>query len=424
MNYTNSLKATILLYNCLWKLIIPLLKFNKRLQDGFEQRTLKINDLPKSDVWIQAASAGEAYLALDIIKNFNPENSLKIYLTTNTKQGFELINKGISAYKGSFSVKTGYFPFDAPSLMEIAVKTIKPKLMILLETEIWPGLLYSLKKSGIKTVIINGRITEQSLKGYTGFSSLLKQLAPNKILAISDGDKFKFEHIFGQGIGEVMSNIKFDRVGLNNSMDSDKNPLKNIIPDKADFIVLASIRQEEELLVHNMILEISSKYKDLIIGLFPRHMERINQWESLLNKSQLKWTLRSKINSPTSNGTIILWDKFGELNAAYNYATAAFVGGSLLPLGGQNFLEPLTCGITPVIGPFWENFAWIGREIIEKKLVLEAPTWSDAVELIINNIKNIPQKELISKSAFEYLKEKQGGTLKAVSEIKKFLNKK
>ena len=106
-----------------------------------------------------------------------------------------------------------------------------------------------------------------------------------------------------------------------------------------------------------------------------------------MSRLDIPWSLRSQTEHLVSQGTVILWDTFGELSLAYKISRAAFVGGSLAPLGGQNFLEVIIYGVVPVIGPSWENFAWIGSEIVEKGLVRIAADWREVVSILTEDLK-------------------------------------
>jgi 3-deoxy-D-manno-octulosonic-acid transferase len=107
---------------------------------------------------------------------------------------------------------------------------------------------------------------------------------------------------------------------------------------------------------------------------------------------------------------------------AYRHSKAAFVGGSLEPLGGQNFLEALTCGVIPVIGPYWENFYWAGNEIVKKGLVRIASGWREVADILIENTKKPPSHEDVLNKALMYLKNRQGGTAQACNIITEILN--
>jgi 3-deoxy-D-manno-octulosonic-acid transferase len=407
-----KIKSAYKLYSLAWRAAIPILKFNKRFTDGWSQRTSGA-ELPSADLWIQAASVGESYLAREILNNIKPYRKIKVLLTTNTSQGMEILESSIEDIRekdNNIFATAAYFPFDSPSVMREAVSRVRPEAMILLETEIWPGLIKALKEHGSKIFIINGRITEKSIKRYMKLSWLLGHLAPDEILATTEYDAERFRRLFTLSSIDIMPNIKFDRISSNALPDSNIVSLDNIVSNNLPFVVLASVRQEEEEDIVKIIEYIVTKYTSAVIGLFPRHKQRVRVWEEILRKKGFTWKLRSKLRSKASSGTIILWDTFGELTAAYNLATSAFVGGSLKPLGGQNFLEAVSCGIVPVIGPFWDNFLWVGEEAFKIGLVKQATSWKGVARIILNDLNTPPSREKIFKKGLLYIKERQGGT--------------
>jgi 3-deoxy-D-manno-octulosonic-acid transferase len=414
-----SVKIGLWLYNIIWSIVVPFLRLNARLAEGFEQRTLQCR-LPRADLWIQAASAGEAYLARELLDALEPHHPVRIHVTTNTRQGMEILERAINeinTHEKIGSVSAAYFPFDKPTFMEKAVRSIRPHTMVLLESEMWPGLLAALKKYGRKTLIINGRIRSKSLSRYLKWPALWHAIKPHKILAISEDDARRFANLFGNEHVAVMPNIKFDRFDPLDTHTLKQNPLEKILPAGTPFIVLGSIRQEEEPLVEKIIKRVSQKKPELIIGLFPRHLHRIDFWQAALDTLGLTWVLRSRINRDITDGTVILWDTFGELSEAYALAHAAFVGGSLAPLGGQNFLEPLTHGVVPVIGPSWENFAWVGTQIVKAGLVRVAKDWKGVVELLLSDVNRPSAHDSVRKKALKYIQERQGGTAQAAGII-------
>ncbi len=411
-------KATFLFYDLAWGLAIPALRRNQRLAEGFDQRMLRNNVLKKSDLWIHAASAGESYLAWSLLKNLNIPARVRILVTSDTRQGMEILERAIEDIapdKKNMKVYTAYFPFDRPVIMEAAVRKICPKIMVLLELEIWPGMLSALKKYGSKILIVNGRITAKSLKRYLLWPSFWHCLTPDKILAISENDVRRFAMLFGKKRVRVMPNMKFDRLGSSEAQE--RHLLDKILPSDKPLIVLGSTRQEEEPLIEKIILRLCTSVPEAIIGLFPRHMHRINHWETVMERTGVSWILRSEIENKdeksASHRRVILWDTFGELTQAYERSKAVFVGGSLAHLGGQNFLEPLICGVIPVIGPSWENFAWVGREILEQGLVRVATNWKEVADILAENVRISPPHKKIRKAALNYVKKRQGGTATA-----------
>ncbi len=418
-------KTAFWLYNLVWGAVIPMLRRNHRLAEGFGQRIFQ-HKAGKADIWIQAASAGEAYLAIGILKNLKPMGPTRILITSNTKQGIEILDRAIGDItqdSGKISACTAYCPFDKPSVMETAVQEIQPCVMVLLESEIWPGLLHALKKNKCKILIINGRITGKSLGRYLIWPSLWCFLRPDRILAVSKTDAERFARLFNTENTDVMPNMKFDMVGENRS--SGKNPLENIFGHDKSLLVIGSTSQEEEPLVEKIILRIRQSMPGVVIGLFPRHMHRLRHWQDRLDSIEAPWILRTEIEKTGSNrtlhGKIILWDTFGELRMAYELSKAAFVGGSLAPLGGQNFLEPLSCGIIPVIGPCWDTFHWVGQEIVDQGLIRVAGTWKEVADILIENMKQPLSHEKVREASVKYMKGRQGGAALACRLIEEYL---
>ena len=227
------------------------------MAEGYRQRTLKGNLPGTADIWIQAASVGESFLALEIVKSLETKQPIRYLLTSNTRQGIEILNRELreqTFVENRNRLFVRYFPFDKPSLMTTAVARIRPKLMVLLETEIWPGLLQALKRYGCKTLIINGRITEKSLRRYLLWPSIWQSLKPDKILAISPADADRFAQMFGRGGIEVMHNLKFDRIlPASGSLDDDHNRIDAILTPEVPLVVLASVRGGEETDVKKII---------------------------------------------------------------------------------------------------------------------------------------------------------------------------
>ncbi|WP_419784709.1 3-deoxy-D-manno-octulosonic acid transferase [Maridesulfovibrio sp.] len=140
-----------------------------------------------------------------------------------------------------------------------------------------------------------------------------------------------------------MPNVKFD--GTNTAaLASHRQPALFLFRPKTPFIILGSVRKEEESQVLKLAESLKKERPKTVIGLFPRHMHRIDAWEKMLEDAGLPWVLRSEIENTVPFGHIVLWDVFGEMQSAFSLARAAFIGGSLAPVGGQNFLEPLAYG--------------------------------------------------------------------------------
>lgn len=424
------LKAAFRLYDLAWAAALPFLSRNKRLKEGFAQRTLAGALPAKTDLWIQAASAGEANLAFEIVKRFAAEppppfsanRPLRILVTTNTSQGLETLSRAFEGILPGAPVlaRAAYMPFDRPSLMERAVQSAYPRAVVLLETELWPGFMAALRRTSAKLLVVNGRMTAKSLGGYLAFGSLWPAIAPDRVLAVSERDARRYGTLFGADRVEVMPNIKFDRMAAFASPAG--GDLGGALPAGGRFVVLGAVRREEGDAVLALASDILRDCPDAILGLFPRHMHHLAFWRELLDAAGLPVALRSELSGPAQTGSVILWDVFGELAKAYGAAAAAFVGGSLAPLGGQNFLEALAGGVVPVIGPSWSNFAWIGREIVDAGLVREAADWREAAGALKALLAVPPPREATRQAALAYIRGRQGGTRQACARIAEALS--
>jgi 3-deoxy-D-manno-octulosonic-acid transferase len=240
-------------------------------------------------------------------------------------------------------------------------------------------------------------------------------------LAISAADADRFARLFGPNDVEVMANIKFDRMAPLSSVRDDRTAIESILPRDIPFVVFASIRHEEESEVKKILLEIASNRPQIVTGVFPRHLQRLKFWQEGLNQLKIRWVLRSAVSKPVSAGTLILWDTFGELMSAYRLAQSAFVGGSLAPLGGQNFLEAIINGVIPVIGPSWENFAWVGQGILDTGLLRVADDWQQTAALILQDLDSPRPRTSVIARAYQFIKARQGGTDQACRQIESIL---
>jgi len=408
------------LYNMLWRVSLPFLKTNTRLKSGFQKRVTCFHHA-RADIWIQAASAGEAYLAAAILKKLSPKTGLKVLVTTTTTQGKDILQTKLTKKNThkSIDLKIEWFPFDMPDIMEKTVKAINPRVMVLLETEIWPGLLYHLKQNKTRILIINARLSKNSYTHYMKTKFLWNHLSPDTILATSTQDAQRYEQVFEGGMAETMPNIKFESMDLDEADVNRLEKIKKILPETLPLTILASTRKKEEKDILHIIKNILAAFPDQVVAIFPRHMHRIDAWKKHLTAQNLNFHLRSNIRSPRKDPGIILWDTFGELKTAYGLASVVFVGGSLKPMGGQNFIEPAIQGAVTVTGPYYDDFAWVTDDIFKQGIVIKKNHWKTVAKTITTSLENPGNRSKRKEQALEYLQSNQGGTDKACHKILK-----
>jgi 3-deoxy-D-manno-octulosonic-acid transferase len=417
-------------YDRLWRAAIPLLKRHPRLATGYAQRCLKDGTppLPRADLWWQAASAGEAYLVVALSAALGLRRPTRLLVTTQTRQGYDILTDhaaGLRRRGAPLALTVRYLPFDRPALMRRAVAQVRPRLAVLLETELWPGLMEALKVAGIPLAVVNARMGARSHRHYLLRASLWRALRPEAILALSSRDAGRFASLFGTRGVTTMPNIKFDRVDAAAARPSGE--LRALFADGRPLVVLGSVRSAEEPQIESLLVRLHRRHPGALLALFPRHMERLRHWQAALSRRELPWVVRSRARGRhpvLTGGGVLLWDSFGELGAAYALACGAYVGGSLVPLGGQNFLEPLALGIRPVIGPHWDNFAWVGREVVREGLVQEVKDTAEAFGALSMAIQTPADEEerAAVRAAFDaYLAPRRGGSAQAAALIRTYL---
>lgn len=408
------------LYNLIWKLALPFLKRNPRLRQEFEKR-ISFPHLSPADLWVQAASAGEAYLAVTLLLNLRPRTPLKVLVTTTTTQGRDILASGLTPDRVSqnMDLTIAWFPFDMPDIIRQAVAVIAPKALVLLETELWPALLYGLKKRKTKIIMVNARMSKKSFGRYHKTKCLWKHLAPDLILAISDQDRDRFQKIFETSKIRTMPNMKFEAIETDPSSLSYRDNMADIFPCPLPLTILASVRRQEEKQVFLMLKKLLKLFPHQVVAIFPRHLGRLRSWEKRLSSLGLNFYLRSDLSSPMKGPGVILWDVFGELKTAYAFASVVFVGGSLKPLGGQNVIEPGIHGAVTVIGPYYEDFAWAAEDMIEKGLLLSESSWEGVARTMVKALDHPPDLKAQKALVQSHIQSRKGGTRQACDEILK-----
>ena len=399
-----------ILYSMLWCVTGPLLFFSARMRQGWRQR-LGIGKPASCEVWIQGASAGECALVANLLEHLQ---GVRVLATSCTSQGLDVLGR-----TGSPELQTRMLPLDLPFLMGRMLDQARPRVVVLLETEIWPGLLMACAARNIPVLVVNARMTAKSLAGYLFLRPVLRLCAPAFCGAIAPADARRFGLVFGPKRTTVTGNIKFDRAMSTPFLERADNPLACLIPQDTPFLILGSVREQEEPAVLELIRKLRTGEPRCVIGLFPRHMHRIPAWESMLAKAAIPCVRRSALTAQAEPEAVVLWDKFGELGPAYALAQRAFVGGSLVRLGGQNFLEPLAQGVLPCVGPHTRNFDWVGKEIFEV-LVFQS---ADISELARTLLAPPPAREEVRAAALAYVHARQGASAASARLIRPFLSR-
>ena len=387
-----------ILYNLIRTLLYIVLGigmiFSTKLKDFIMKRLFQKVDIEgKLDtVWVHCASVGEVNLAEPIIKNFIDETSDQIILTMMTDTGRGVAEK---KYSGNKRVKLLYFPLDDCLAIKKILKRIVLKKLVIIETEIWPNLINMCSKRA-KVVMINGRISDRSIKSYTRIKFLLKNLFKNIETFIMQTEQDRERIIFLGAIPKRVynyGNLKFN-IELPTYTKEELNELKESLGvDGRRVFVAGSTRDDEE----EYILEAFDELKETLLILVPRHIERTDDiCERLLeNKYEYRrWTdiYEEKVeeNIELIRGLskkkigIVIVDKIGELRKLYAICDIAYVGGTLVDIGGHSLLEPLFYRKPPIFGPYIQNVRNIAKEVISRKIGTQVRNGKELKKVIMN----------------------------------------
>lgn len=365
LRYNLALHAALLLGAPVW---IPwVLVSGKRRRNVLDRLGLRRARIPvpagKRRIWIHAVSVGETLSAVPLVRalrNRLPET--EILFSTVTMTGQEVARKSLGeATDGIF-----FFPFDLPGTCSMFLDRVRPDLLAILETEIWPNLLAECAKREIPAVLLNGRISGRSMRGYARFRSFVSGvLGCLDRIAVQTGEDA--ERVCALGVDSsrvrVTGNMKFDLSAPTVRGSEFFDRLQGARARGDSWFVAGSTHEGEEEAVLQALARARAVNGSIRLLIAPRHPERFTAVEERCRKSGWEVARRTGVSSGKDlpDTPVILLDTVGELTAAYSAADIAFVGGSLVPKGGHNILEPALFGIPTIVGPHMENF----REISE-----------------------------------------------------------
>jgi 3-deoxy-D-manno-octulosonic-acid transferase len=323
---------------------------------GFVPARLARAEVRARTVWIHAVSVGEVLAVSRLVEALRRDFDT-VYLSTTTLTGQKLARERFGE-KYVF-----YFPLDFAFAVRAYLRALKPQLVVLAETEFWPNFLRLAHRSGAKIAVVNARISDRSLPGYKRWGGRVRRVLENVdlFLAQTEDDAARLRQIGApEGRVQVGGNLKYDvRAAQAPGVEAIKRALREV--PRAQVIVAGSSVEGEEELLLEAFRAVRAKYPKAVLILAPRHPERFAAVTALLEKSGLPWVRRSD-RPPAFSAGVYLLDSIGELAAVYELCAVAFVGGSLVPRGGHNILEPAQHGAAILTGPYTENFRDLVRE--------------------------------------------------------------
>ncbi len=320
------------------------------------------------DVWLHAVSVGEVNAAAPVIDALRKQRpDLRWVVTTITPTGSERVK----ALWGDV-VEHVYVPYDLPGAVDRFLKHYRPGVALIMETELWPNLLFGCRDHGVPAYILNARLSSRSLRGYAVLRPLIARALRTlrRIAAQSAADAGRFIAL-GASPEQVVDagNLKFD-IAVPAELDGFIRSFRGRVAERPVWIA-ASTHSDEEAAVLAIHRKLRSQRPELLLLWAPRHPERFSRVGDLAREAGLRVaTRRGGDGWPEEDTDVFVIDTLGELTCFYACADVAFVGGSLQPVGGHNLLEPAAVGTPVVVGPHLHNFTEISRRLKEAEALV------------------------------------------------------
>lgn len=368
-------------------------------------------------IWVHAVSVGEVMIAMKLIHAMRgADPSLAFVLSTTTSTGFKLAARAKSPW-----LEPVYNPLDFYFTARRAVRAIRPKMLILVEAEVWPNIVCEARAAGAKIALVNARLSPRSEKRFRAVrrisAPVFNQLDLLCLQEPEDVDRWSALGVDRKRL-MVTGSIKFD------DSTADRRPARDFRPvlqtlgigEGAPVLLGGSTFEGEELLLASVFKELRKKHTGLFLILVPRHFERAQGVAAQLEKSGLKVALRTR-PVPENPPDVLIVDTTGELRDWYACATVVFIGKSLCARGGQNPAEPVMAGVPVVFGPDMQNFSTLSRQFLRHRgacEVRDAATLQTTIDRLLNDP---PLRATMSENARKCLDVHQGATARTIAAL-------
>jgi 3-deoxy-D-manno-octulosonic-acid transferase len=411
--------APWLVYRFFW------LKKNRR---GWSQRLwgrVPPTDPTRNCIWLHAVSVGEVQLLGPIVDELLRRDSrLQLVISTTTESGFDVARKRFVNHSVFFC------PFDFTWSVKKTLRRLQPKVIVLAELELWPNLLRAAAKQNVPVIVVNGRLSERSFRGYQRISFVARAMlrSVTKIAAQSPeyANRFLALGAYPESI-QICGNIKFDGAFNPQHAELGKN-LKQAfqVEDSEIVFVAGSTQPEEDVMVAQAYRILKSKYPQLRLVVVPRHMHNVDSLLAILKSHSEHFVRRSQLNELASDALrgqpIIVVDAVGELAGWWSLSKIAYVGGSMGKRGGQNMIEPAANRAVISFGPRTENFRDIVAMLLSRDAACVVHNQQDFEAFLERAIVDAQWRDEMGHRAFAVVQAQQGATARACDMILDLLN--
>lgn len=380
--YSCLLFASLLIYIIPYFIRIKLIRKERLfIKERLGSNLPSIQSGEKS-IWFHAVSVGEVLSLQNLImkvRERHPEWSILFSTLTNT--GMRVAREKLKDADHIFFV-----PVDFACVVKKFFHALKPDLFVLAESEFWPNLLRTASERTEGVLLINGRISQRAFKRHFRFRFISQKILKNidMFLVQTETDKKRLEEIgLNSEVVQVVSNLKSEITLPQFSEEELMNTKEDLgIPPTKKVVVAGSTRKGEEKIILDAFEKARKQRDDLLLILAPRHPERIDDVEKICQVLSFRVVKRTAAR-PNTRWDIMILDTMGELAQFYAFCTLAFIGGSLVPWGGQNLLEPAFYGKPVFFGPHMKNFAYLADKFVQAEAARVVTGMDDVLEMLL-----------------------------------------
>ena len=369
------------LYTWLFRLVLPLIllrlwwrgraqpSYRRRLRERFGHVPARASRAEL--VWVHAVSVGETLAAVPLIEKLAARHpDWQWLVTTTTPTGSERVQASLLPLLGGRLLHY-YAPYDVPGCLRRFLDALRPQMLVVMETELWPNLLAACRERGIPTLLANARLSEKSARGYQRLHRLTGPMLQNldRVVAQYPADAQRFIDL---GLPEARvvttGNIKFD-LQIDLGLESEAQALAHgwrggkDAPRPVWLAASTHLGEDEQIL--DAFARVQVQFPRLMLVLVPRHPQRFDQVARLVKQRGFTLQRRSDGGVPAAQVQVLLGDTMGELLRYFGACDVAFVGGSLVPVGGHNMIEPAAWGVPVICGPHLYNFAAVSAMLCD-----------------------------------------------------------
>ena len=418
------------LYSVLFYCLVPLLllrmvlrsrrapAYRRRLAQRFALFDAQALADDKPVIWVHAVSVGETIAAAPVIEELllrYPGHRLVV--TTTTPTGSERVTTLFG--KRVFHV---YAPWDLPGATRRFLRQVKPQLLLLMETELWPNMIHYTSQLDCKIVLANARMSARSAAGYARVGALtepmLKQLAAAACQSQADADRLTKLGLPAECV-HVTGSIKFD-LALDDSLRAGASQLRDACGERP-VVVAASTHPGEDEQLLAALSRVKAAHSGTLLVLVPRHPERFDAVASLCEQQGFNVTRRSSGSQPNEGTDVYLGDTMGELVLLLGMADIAVVGGSLIEHGGHNVLEPAAWGVPVITGPHMFNFAEISARLVAAGAIRQLQAPAELAACLVELLSQADVRQRMGQAALQVLEANRGARERLLSIVESVL---